>query len=281
MICRCSKTLTRIRNQTSRGGSHERVVPGIKMRARTKITKWIATCTLSVLAMVPALAQKQHNDTRPVPRPNQSQQRESRPGLRQQPRSEAPPRPQPQFQPAPQPERQYQAPRPYQPPEQGHHSGQWLNQHRNLPLEQQKRALQNDPQFKRLTPDRQQKFEQRLQRFDSLPADRQQQVLRRMETWEHLTPQQKQQFRSFDSQYKSLAPERRQAVRNAIETLRAMPPQARQQEIESGRFSQFSPQERQVLNDAARLPLAPSQSTAPQSGPTNSDPERYVPRPPQ
>jgi len=113
-----------------------------------------------------------------------------------------------------------------------------------------------------------------------MPQDRKQQVRRRMETWEHLTPQQKQQFRSVDSQYRGLAPERRQAVRNAIQTLRAMPPEARQREIESGRFSQFSPQERQVLNDAARLPLAPAPAPATNDQPS-TPPQHYVPRPPR
>jgi hypothetical protein len=47
-----------------------------------------------------------------------------------------------------------------------------------------RQALQNDRDFRRLPPDRQQKFEQRLQRFDNMPPERQQQVLvRRMETW--------------------------------------------------------------------------------------------------
>lgn len=101
-----------------------------------------------------------------------------------------------------------------------------------------------------------------------------------METWEHLTPQQKQEFRSFDSRFRSLPPDRRQAVKNALETLRAMPPDARQREIQSGRFSQFSPEEREVLNGAARLPLAPApQQAQPQAQP-NTGPQRYVPRPP-
>jgi hypothetical protein len=110
-----------------------------------------------------------------------------------------------------------------------------------------------------------------------MPPERQQQVLRRMETWEHLTPQQKNQFRATDSQFRSLPPDRRQAVRNAIETLRAMPPQVRQREIESGRFGHFSPQERQVLNNAAQLPLAPA---TPQTEPPRTGPQRYIPRPP-
>jgi hypothetical protein len=102
-----------------------------------------------------------------------------------------------------------------------------------------------------------------------------------METWEHLTPQQKQQFRAVDSQFHSLPPDRQQAVRGAIQNLRAMPPEARQRALESGRFNQFSPRERQILNDTARLPLAPSQpENQPEQRP-NTGPERYIPRPPR
>ncbi len=233
------------------------------MSARAQIGKWIAAAGFMLaLATVPlftltSFAQNHRNDP---PRPNRQEQRESR----QQSRAEAP-RPQ----------------RPYEPPSEGHHSGQWLNQHRNQSLEQQRQALQNDQDFRRLPPERQQKFEQRLQRFDSMPPERQQQVLRRMETWEHLTPQQKEQFRAADSQLRSLPPDRRQAVRNAIESLRAMPPQARQREIESGRFNQFSPQERQVLNNAAQLPLAPAEPAAQQTDQLRTGPQRYIPRPPQ
>jgi hypothetical protein len=109
-----------------------------------------------------------------------------------------------------------------------------------------------------------------------------------METWEHLTPQQKQDFRSVDSQFRGLPPDRRQAVRNAIQSLRAMPPEARQRQIEGGRYNQFSPQERQILNNASRLPLAPAeppQSDQPRPPQSPSDrprtgPDRYIPRPP-
>ena len=189
-------------------------------------------------------------------------------------------RPQPRPESRPQPSAPPRNYRPYQPPAQGHHSGQWLNQNRGLSPEQQRRALEKDPQFRRLPPQRQQQLENRLQRFNAMPPDRQQQVLRRMETWEHLTPQQKQDFRGLGSQYNSLSPDRRQAVRNAIETLRAMPPGAREREIQSGRFSQFSPEERQILSGASRLPLAPAEPSNTQPESSNTGPQRYVPRPP-
>jgi hypothetical protein len=38
-----------------------------------------------------------------------------------------------------------------------------------------------------------------------------------------------------------------------------MPPDVRRREIESGRFSQYSPQERDILNRASQLPLAPAE----------------------
>ena len=264
------------------------------MKVRAQFARWsgIAGLLLAIFT-APSFAQRR-NDQRSVPQPSHQQSRPSysqpRSQPRPQPRSES--RPQPRSEPRPQPrsESRPQVPSPpatrrdfrnYQPPTQGHHFGQWLNQHRDQPLDQQRRELQNDPQFRRLPPQRQQEYVQRLQHFNNLPPERQQQVLHRGEVWEHLKPQQRDEFRNFASQYNSLPPQRRQAVKNAIQTLRAMPPDARQREIQSGRFSQFSPEERQMLNNASNLPLAPSQPSDTESAPANSGPSRYVPRPPR
>ena len=91
-------------------------------------------------------------------------------------------------------------------------------------------------------------------------------MLNRMETWEHLTPEQKQQARQLHQQMQQLPPERRQAVRNAVEALRGMPPEARQREIDSDSYKkQFSPQERNMLSGASKLPLAPAEPSEPES----------------
>jgi len=273
------------------------------MTVQAQIRQWCIWASLMLaLIALPSFAQNHHDQQRSTPHPSsrsrQEPHRETRPpNNRQAPRSDSRPqrednraerrdmRPSPQFQPAPRPpQREYRA---YQPPAQGHHSGQWLNRQRELPPDQRKRALESDPAFRRLPRENQQKYEQRLQRFNNMPPERQQQVLRRMETWEHLTPQQKQEFGGIRSKFNNLPPDRRRAVHNAIDTLRAMPPNVRQREVESGRFSQFSPQERQILNDAARLPLAPApqelNSSAPeqQNEQQNTRPQRYVPRPPR
>lgn len=244
------------------------------MTTRAKFARWFAAAGLLLALVSSSSFGSQRNDQRPAPRPSQQQRSVPRPQAR--PRSES--RQQPRTEPRPQAREGYRS---YRPPETGHHSGQWLNQHREQSLDQQRRALENDPGFHKLSPDQRRQYEQRLQRFDNLPADRQQQVLRRMETWEHLTDHQKQQLRDYNTQFRALPPDRRQAVKSAVQNLRAMPPEARQREIESGRFSQFSPQEKSLLNDASRLPLAPAESNGGQPEPPATGPGRYIPRPPQ
>ncbi len=74
-------------------------------------------------------------------------------------------------------------------------------------------------------------------------------------------------YRIANSTMQQLPPPRPE-VQNAIRALRAMPPDARQRQIDSGRYSNFSPEERELLSNVSQLPLA-----------WEKPPER-VPRPP-
>jgi Protein of unknown function (DUF3106) len=167
------------------------------------------------------------------------------------------------------PAQSYQPPRPHatrpQANAQAHgHAGDWLRRYKDLPPAEQERALQNDPAFRRLPPERQQLLRQRLQHFSSLPPQQQLRMLNRMETWEHLTPEQKQQARQIFGQFKQLPPDRQRMVTTAVRDLRAMPPAQRQQIIDSERFkSMFSDQEREMMREATRLPLAPPEGGEP------------------
>jgi hypothetical protein len=50
-----------------------------------------------------------------------------------------------------------------------------------------------------------------------------------------------------------------------VRDLRAMPPQQREQIIDSNRFrGMFSPQERDIMRGATRLPLAPPDNSRPE-----------------
>ena len=89
-----------------------------------------------------------------------------------------------------------------------------------------------------------------------------------METWEHLTPDQKGQARQVFGRLQQLPPDRRRVVGSAIRGLRVMPPEQRQQVIESDRFkSTFSADERDLLNQASRLPLAPAEGVQNEQAP--------------
>ncbi|HXJ88550.1 MAG TPA: DUF3106 domain-containing protein [Candidatus Binatia bacterium] len=141
------------------------------------------------------------------------------------------------------------------------HVGDWLRRYKDLPPDEQEQALKNDPAFLKLPPARQQILRQRLQHFSSLPPQRQLRILNRMETWEHLTPEQKQEAWQVFGQMRQLPPDRRRMVHTAIDDLRMMPPDQRENVISSDRFKgMFSDQERQLMRDATRLPLAPPDS---------------------
>lgn len=138
------------------------------------------------------------------------------------------------------------------------HAGNWLRHYKDMSPAQQRRALESDPQFRRLPPQQQARLQQRLQHFSSLPPAQQERVLTRMETWEHLTPDQKQRARQLFQGFKQLPPDRRQAVNRAIRSMRGMTPQQRDQLLNSDQFrSEYSPQERGLIGGASHLPLAP------------------------
>ena len=115
----------------------------------------------------------------------------------------------------------------------GAHAGDWLRHYQGLPPGERERALQNDPGFRRLSPEQQQLLRQRLQHFSSLPPQEQQRMLNRMETWEHLTPGQKEEARQLFGRMQQLPPNRRRMVTTAIRDLRAMPPDQREKIIDS------------------------------------------------
>jgi hypothetical protein len=138
------------------------------------------------------------------------------------------------------------------------HAGDWLRRYQGMSAGERERALQNDPGFRRLPPERQQILRQRLEHFYNLPPQQQQRVLNRMETWEHLTPSQKEEARGLFHQMQQLPPDRRRMVTTAVRDLSTMPPAQREQIIDSPRFrSMFSPDERDMMRKATRLPLAP------------------------
>jgi|ERR1051326_3571820 hypothetical protein len=136
----------------------------------------------------------------------------------------------------------------------GHKMGDWLQEHKDLPLDQQLKLLENDPKFKKLPPDRQNALRDRLKKFNSLTPQQRDQALQRMEFLGKLSPQQRQQLRDANQQLQGLPADRRVAVHKAVRHLRQMPPDQRKQVLASDRFkSTFSDQEQKLIGQLAEL----------------------------
>ena len=143
----------------------------------------------------------------------------------------------------------------------GYRMGEWLQAHKDLPLDQQLKLLEEDPKFKKLPPDRQNALREELKKFNSLSPQKREQALKRMQFLAKLTPQQRQQLREASQQLQGLPPERRVAVHKAVRHLRQMPADQRKQELESDRFkSTFSDQEQKLISELAELSFAGSGS---------------------
>jgi hypothetical protein len=132
--------------------------------------------------------------------------------------------------------------------------GQWLQNHKNLPPDQQEKLLESDPNFKKLPLERQQQLRDRLRKFNSLPPEQRERALNRMQYMASLTPAQRQEIRDAGRELQGLPQDRQVMVHKALRHLRQMDPQERQQVMDSDRFkSTFSEQERGIITRLAAI----------------------------
>ena len=132
--------------------------------------------------------------------------------------------------------------------------GDWLRAHKDLPPDQQEKALENDSFFKNLPPQRQAELKERLRKFNSLPPDKRDKALTRMEYWDKLTPDQRKEVREANQKLQTLPVDRRLMVHKALRHLRQMSPNERQQEFQSDKFkTTFSDQEQTILKNLAAI----------------------------
>ncbi len=128
------------------------------------------------------------------------------------------------------------------------HLGPWLNQHQNMSLGAQERALRNEPGFNRLSPASQQRLFNRLQQLNSMPPAQRARTLDRVEIWERLSPAQRQQVRNGIQQVDHMPMARQQMMHRAIRDLSEFPPAERPSILNSPQFRyRYSDHERQIL----------------------------------
>ncbi|HWR34566.1 MAG TPA: DUF3106 domain-containing protein [Clostridia bacterium] len=134
----------------------------------------------------------------------------------------------------------------------GPHVGDWLRRYMAIPPAEQQKQLEQDPAFKQLPANRQQRLRQKLNDFNQLPPDQRKRVLNRMETFEQLSPDQQRRARELFSKFRRIDPERRGTVLRELRRLRDMNPDERQKALDSNRGS-FSDQERELLKGLTEL----------------------------
>jgi hypothetical protein len=130
------------------------------------------------------------------------------------------------------------------------HLAQWMESHQNLSLEQQQRALQQEPGFRQLPQETQQRLHDRLTQLNNMSPEQRQRVTDRTEAMERLSPDQRGQVRGALSALGALPQQRRMAVARVFRALRDMPDAQRQAYLNSPQMrTQFSDQERATLNN--------------------------------
>jgi hypothetical protein len=128
------------------------------------------------------------------------------------------------------------------------HLEQWMENHRDMTLPDQQRALENEPGFHDLPPQVQQRTRNELIRLYNMNPQQRTRVLDRNEALERLSPAQRQMWRGAVEQLNGYPIPRRRLIARAILDLRVMPPEQRQQVIDSPNFAtQFSDGERATI----------------------------------
>jgi hypothetical protein len=134
------------------------------------------------------------------------------------------------------------------------HLGDWLNQHRNLPIQEQERTLRGDPSFRRLSPGDQQRVVQQLRQVNRLPEQQQQRREARTQMIERLSPLERMQVNNSARRWAAQPPERQALMKNTFRDLRAVPLDQRQTVLGSARYQRtFTPEERGILSDLLRV----------------------------
>jgi len=145
------------------------------------------------------------------------------------------------------------------------HLQQWMENHKNLSLPDQQRALQNEPGFHELPPQVQQRELNNLARLYNMNPQQRDRTLERNEILEHMSAPQVQQYHGAVQTFAAMPPDRRRLMARAILDLREMPPEQREQVIASPRFgAQFSDGERSTIRTLLSVePYPPVHAPAP------------------
>ena len=141
----------------------------------------------------------------------------------------------------------------------GEHLAEWMTQHSSLSLEQQQSALANEPGFRDLPEQTQQRMRDRLTQLNAMNPAQRRRILARNEAMERLTPEQRGEVRGAMGQLGNLSPEERRQVAHTFRALRDLPPEQRIGAYATGRYGPpLNDTQRGVLFNLLRVePMLP------------------------
>jgi len=134
------------------------------------------------------------------------------------------------------------------------HLGVWLDQHRNLPVQEQERQLRSDSEFRRLSSADQKRVMQQLHQVNQLTDEQRQRRLARADMIEHLPPQDQARINRSARRWTELPPERQAQMKSAFHDMRAVPLDQRQTMLNSAHYKNaFKHEELGILSDLLRV----------------------------
>ncbi|HUQ49727.1 MAG TPA: DUF3106 domain-containing protein [Terriglobales bacterium] len=137
-------------------------------------------------------------------------------------------------------------------------AGDWLRQYKDVPVNEQEKALTSDPNFQRLPGDRQEKLRDRLRQFNSLSPEMKDRLLDRMAKYESMTPQERERLQRIQEGMRHLPDDRRKKVRQGFRKIKGLPADQRERFMNSEGFrNEFTDEEREMIKGLTEIEDTP------------------------
>ena len=130
----------------------------------------------------------------------------------------------------------------------------WFEDLAKMSPEDRKRALEENPHFRNLPPERQENVRRRLEDFSSISPERRARMKEHWEVMNSLSPEGREKIREVFPRWRSLPEDRQKEIREEFRSLRAKTAAERERRFGDPEFQKtFSPVEQQLLKDLAAL----------------------------
>lgn len=138
------------------------------------------------------------------------------------------------------------------------HLLEWIDRHSNLTPEQRQAALGQEPGFRSLPPEKQQRLRARLAQLNAMTPGKRHHLLEWNAAIERLNPEQRSQWDKAMKQLAALPSDQHLYVARTFRGLRELPPEQRKAVLSSERYSHLNDAERATLNSLMAVePLLP------------------------